>query len=495
MYIELLVAALAVFVWVESAPGVINTLAYNAIFAASVVTVLFNANPLMRFDGYYILSDMLQIPNLAMKGQRMMQWFGKRFLLGMKDEVLPQAIRERRWIIGAYGIGAAIWKIVIWIGIMSIASSLFKGAGIVIVFAALMGAVVSTLKRFFRFLGSSQGRLKPRVALVRILVFTTAIVLPFVLIPISPSPKMATVVHHPEKAILRVECPGFVTQVLCRNGERVQKGDVLLVMDNQLKLSEYAQSEIDIRRSEIQAALWLDGGHVASHQAEMENLTGLKKRRDSIRELVQTLEFRAPRDGIVHGDHLEALPGTFLEAGEKVISILPAEPPELMVTIGEDDIDAVRRRRADGLTLQLKGHGGVVKGELVRLEARATTTLPHLALGAASGGPLPLRQRTSLQSDREKGLVLETPGIEGTGAGLGADPEDQALAGQELVRPRLIAHAKMVVDDDAIALNEGEWGYAKLTGGQRYRLGEWVVDKVTAWGKRQFDRARNVGGA
>lgn len=498
MYVELLVAAIAVFVWVDTGPGFLNTLAYNAIFAASVVTVLFNANPLMRFDGYYILSDLLQIPNLAMKGQRMMGWFGKKYLLGMKDEVLPQTIAERKWIIGTYGFLASIWKIVIWIGIMSMASSLFKGAGIVIVIAALVGSVISTVKRMTTFLGGSRGRLKPRTAAVRISIFLLILILPFVLIPVSPSPKMATVVHYPEKAVMRVECPGFVTEVLCENGAQVEEGDLLIRMENHIKSAELEQLGLDIGRSEIQARKWLEGGHVASYQSELENLKALKKRYESTKELVDTLEIRAPRPGIVHGDRIDALPGRFLQAGETVATVIPEETPELLMTVSEDDIGSFRRRRNDGVALRLRGHQGHVDAKIERVEARATTSLPHLALGAVSGGPLALRQRATMQSERERGLARERfPGADSSTVGISADPEEEALAGQELVRPRLVAHAEIESEEilDELALNEGEWGYAKLTGGQQYRLGEWVVDKAYNWAKRQFERARNVSGS
>ncbi len=495
MYIELLVAAVAVFLWVGTGPGLVNTLAYNAIFAASVVTVLFNANPLMRFDGYYILSDLIQIPNLAMKGQRMLGWFGKKYLLGMEEEILPQTIAERKWIIGTYGALASVWKVIIWIGIMSMASSLFKGAGIVIVFAALVGALISNLKKLGSFLGSSRGRLKPKVAAVRVGGVTLLILLPLILVPVSPSPRMATVVHYPEKAVMRVECPGFVSEVLCRSGDSVEEGQVLVRMENRMKSAELAQLALDIKRSEMQARLWLEGGHVASHQSELENLKALRKRHESMKELLQTLEFRAPRAGVVHGDRIDTLPGRFLQPGEKVVTVVPEDTPELMLTVPEDDIDSFRRRRNDGVALRLRGHRGSLEAEVVRVETRATTGLPHLALGAVSGGPLALRQRAAMRSERERGLARERlPSAEGSQVGAGVDPEEEALAGQELVRPRLVAHAKLT-DAGFLAdagLKEGEWGYAKLTGGQRYRLGEWVIDKTFNWAKRQIDRARNA---
>ncbi len=68
MYVELVLASVAVFVWWFSQPGMINQLALNIVFISSVSTILFNANPLLRYDGYYILSDLLEIPNLRSKG-------------------------------------------------------------------------------------------------------------------------------------------------------------------------------------------------------------------------------------------------------------------------------------------------------------------------------------------------------------------------------------------------------------------------------------------
>ncbi|MCB1086945.1 MAG: efflux RND transporter periplasmic adaptor subunit, partial [Verrucomicrobiae bacterium] len=361
MYVELFIAAIAVFVWIETEPGFVNTLAYNVIFAASVVTVLFNANPLMRFDGYYILSDMIQIPNLAMKGQRYLGWFGKKFFLGMKDEVLPQTIAERQVAIGIYGFLSAIWKVIIWIGIMSMASSLFKGAGIVIVFFALMGSVISTFKRFFGFLSSSRGLLKPKVAMLRIGAAVLAVVLPFLIIPVSPSPKMAAVIQHPDKAVMRVECPGFVREVLCRNGDHVEKGQLLVRLENPLKTAELAQLELDIRRSEIKSRSWLEQGHVASYQSEGENLKSLRTRRDTMEEHVGTLEFQAPRSGIVHAAKIETLPGKYLQPGDTVITVIPEDQPDLMLSVAEDDMDAVRRRRDDGVQVILRGHPGTIE--------------------------------------------------------------------------------------------------------------------------------------
>src|SRR5215510_10803669 len=65
MMVEVFVAALALYVWLTVEPGLIRALAFNTMVVAGISTVMFNGNPLLRYDGYYILSDVLEIPNLA----------------------------------------------------------------------------------------------------------------------------------------------------------------------------------------------------------------------------------------------------------------------------------------------------------------------------------------------------------------------------------------------------------------------------------------------
>lgn len=498
MYVEVFIAALAVFLWVNTEAGFLNTWAYNVIFAASVVTVLFNANPLMRFDGYYILSDLAQIPNLAQKGQRTNLWIGKRYILGLKDEILPQTIAERGLFIGTYGILSKIWMTFMWLGIFWMAGSLFFGAGIVLVALGLIGGLFTTVKTFLTFLGKSRGRLKPAVAGVRIAALAAVLILPFILVPVSPSPKIAAVVHYPEKAVLRVECPGFVKEILCQNNQKVTKGDILIRLENPLKTSELAQLELDIKRTQLQAESYNTQGIVASYQSELENLKSLRKKRESLSDLLASLEFKAPRDGVVHGDRIDTLPGTYLQPGDSVVTVLPTERPDLLLSIAESDIDAVNRRQSDEVDLVLSGRGGeTVRGKLSRIEQRATIALPHLALGAASGGPLVLRQRATTVTERRKGLAIDRNAATDGPLALGRGAEEEALANQELIAPRLLAHAT-IESQSRIAGNtlpvrefrEGEWGYAELVGGQRYRLGEWLIDKISIFMKGRADRAR-----
>ena len=77
MIVEIFIAAIAAFFWAQTGPGILHSLAYNIMFVASVSTVIFNVNPLMRFDGYYILSDLLEIPNLNQRAMHALAASGR----------------------------------------------------------------------------------------------------------------------------------------------------------------------------------------------------------------------------------------------------------------------------------------------------------------------------------------------------------------------------------------------------------------------------------
>ncbi|HLO41953.1 MAG TPA: PqqD family peptide modification chaperone, partial [Phycisphaerales bacterium] len=92
MIFELFIASLAAFVWIATRSGgspLLHQLAYNAMFTASVSTVIFNANPLMRFDGYYMLSDILEIPNLMQRSTTMLKYWGEKIIFRVRDIFPP----------------------------------------------------------------------------------------------------------------------------------------------------------------------------------------------------------------------------------------------------------------------------------------------------------------------------------------------------------------------------------------------------------------------
>src|SRR6185503_10544121 len=80
MAVELVLASLALYVWLAVEPGLVRALAFHVIVIAGISTLVFNANPLLRYDGYYILADLLEIPNLRARANRYLGYLGERYL-------------------------------------------------------------------------------------------------------------------------------------------------------------------------------------------------------------------------------------------------------------------------------------------------------------------------------------------------------------------------------------------------------------------------------
>ena len=135
MLAEIFVAAIAAMVWANTTPGTVNFHAANIMVAASLHTLLFNANPLMRFDGYHILADWLELPNLGNHGHRYVSGVFNQWFFGKERKPLQYAgVHEQ--IIKLYGFAALIWKILLCIVLSFAAANLFNGIGLLVALLA-----------------------------------------------------------------------------------------------------------------------------------------------------------------------------------------------------------------------------------------------------------------------------------------------------------------------------------------------------------------------
>jgi putative peptide zinc metalloprotease protein len=117
MAVELFVAALAILVWVAAEPGTVRTLAYHAILMAGATTLLFNANPLLRYDGYYILADLIEIPNLYTRARTYVSFLTERYLFGQREAEFPPAPATERGILAVYAVASAAYRVLVVVGI------------------------------------------------------------------------------------------------------------------------------------------------------------------------------------------------------------------------------------------------------------------------------------------------------------------------------------------------------------------------------------------
>ena len=167
MLAELFVAALAFYLWLALEPGLARGMAYDVAVLASVTTLFFNANPLLRYDGYYILADVIECPNLGIRATRYWQYLAERYAFGVRSPERPDATPgERRWFIG-YGPLSYVYRLFVSISIALLVAQKFFVIGVVTAIWAIATSVVWPLLKGLRALTTAQ-RFADRTARVRV---------------------------------------------------------------------------------------------------------------------------------------------------------------------------------------------------------------------------------------------------------------------------------------------------------------------------------------
>uniref|UniRef100_UPI00097BFCAA hypothetical protein n=1 Tax=Pelomonas sp. KK5 TaxID=1855730 RepID=UPI00097BFCAA len=228
MLTELFIAALAFYLWLALEPGFARSLAFNVIVLASLTTLMFNANPLLRYDGYYIFADAIESPNLGQRATDYWGWLLRFHVFGQHQaERPPSTPGERRWFI-AYAPAALAYRLFVLFSIAVFIASRYFFLGVLI---AAWGIVASLLIPWFKGLRRLAGdpALEPQSQRVRRVLWIAGSGLALLLFVVPlPHHTMATGVVWPsDNAVLRAQGAGFVSKLLLRPGEAVKPGQTV----------------------------------------------------------------------------------------------------------------------------------------------------------------------------------------------------------------------------------------------------------------------------
>jgi putative peptide zinc metalloprotease protein len=256
MYVELVLASLAMFVWYLTQPGLLNSIALNMVFVCGVSTLLFNLNPLLRFDGYYILADWLEIPNLRQKATQWVQRLASRWMLGLpvpRDPFLPQ--RFGVWF-ATYSVASFCYRWLLTFTIFWFLYHLLEPYGLKVVGQALaafsvIGLVIYPLvqlKRFFKTPGKLEAVRPMRVMTTSVLV--TAAIAGVLFLPIPHFVDMPVSIQPAEMTSVYVEVPGILEEVQVEKFANVQPGQPLVRLVNHELRQEVLLAEHELQQSE-----------------------------------------------------------------------------------------------------------------------------------------------------------------------------------------------------------------------------------------------------
>lgn len=408
MLTELFIAALAFYLWLALEPGFVRSLAYNLIVLASLTTLMFNANPLLRYDGYYILADAIESPNLGQRATEYWQYLLRRHVFGLQLTDRPHATPgERRWFVGYAPLAFAYRMFVLFSIALFIASSYFF-VGVLIAIWGLMASLMLPLVRGVRRM-AGDAALDAQATRVRAVMVgaALAVVLLLFAVPVPYHSVAEGVVWPPDSAVLRAQGAGFVSRVVARPGQMMQPGEPVLEcvdtaltarLDDQRARLEQARARYDAAFGVQPARAALMAEEVRREQAALATLE------DEARRLV----LRAGAHGALLLPKHDDLPGRYLKRGDVIGHLDTGEAPVVRVVLPQWQIAPLHAavpplassaggpQGAPALRIQVRlpqDPGSVWPATLNRSVPSAARELPSPALGTAGGGAIKLDPR------------------------------------------------------------------------------------------------------
>jgi len=251
---EVVAASIAAYVWAFTPAGFAHTAAFNVMVVASVVTFMFNVNPLLRYDGYYILSDLLEIPNLAPRAQELWKWVARRHIFGLKsDQMPPLHSRSEGAIMLVHSALAFPYRILVLLAIVMVIADRYFVIGLVLALIGLLVGLGLPLAKGMVYVATEPTlqRVRPRAVLLTFgLIAAAAGFIGFV--PMPARIYAAGVVEPARQETVRAPQDGFVDLIAVQNGQRVDEGQALIRLRNPLLLNSLAQSESNAARLRAQ---------------------------------------------------------------------------------------------------------------------------------------------------------------------------------------------------------------------------------------------------
>ena len=458
MIAELAIASVAAIVWAAAPPGPLREHAFHLMLSGSVVTVLFNANPLMRFDGYHLLADALELPNLAGHGQQAMRAIGRRWLYGIASPT-PRWPEGRTPLIVGYGLAALTWRVLLCGSMIVAAEAMLYGAGVVLAVAAIGLWVMLPLAKIITFgLLGSKTQVAPRRRFL-LSTATLAMMLAAVAsVPWSPAVDAPAVFDFDPVVEVRSEAGGFVTTLDVRPGERVAAGQRLATLRNPELRSRRAEVAAELAATELRHRIALDAGEVATAEVLAETAAALLARRDDLDARLAELVVVAPVDGVVLDGDLGSRAGRYAAPGQALLQLGSGER-RLIALVPEPHRAAIAVGQTAAVHLDGTGTDGVRPStQPARVESispQATTETTHPTLTALAGGPLAVRTLSAEERSTQR--------------------DD---AGVRLLRPHFEARLQL-----GTAPAAGRTGTVRLSG-ERTRLGPHAVTVARDWWDR-----------
>jgi len=365
MLMDLLLASLGFLLWVNLSPGLVADLAFITAFLGLISVFVFNANPLLKFDGYYLLEDALDSPGLARRSMMYCQYLFKYHVLTLFNAVPPALAQgERLWLI-VYGAASTLYRFVI--------------AAVICVF------LVST----FHELG--------------------VLLSLFSLTPLLPSSSRTQgIVWVDEQAQVYASNAGQINQIFVDNGELVEQGQPVMLIESPQLLVELAQRRSAVRLAELEVSRYRQSDPVRARSA-MIDLQQSQTEVDDVLARLDALTITAPFAGRFAMDAEALTKGSYVSKGQLLGYVIDNSERVIRAVVDQDDIGRVEQGVSQAHVRLASDMLHSLPARLSRQVPSASHELPSIALAndGFSGFHVQVSQQDNLVKTRDKVFHFE----------------------------------------------------------------------------------------
>lgn len=391
--VELFLGSLALFTWLVVEPGAVRAIAYNVMLISGVSTLLFNGNPLLRFDGYYVLADAIEMPNLGARSNQYLGYLFQRYVFGVADAESPaHSTGERVWMV-VYGIASFVYRIFISFIIITFIAGKFFFIGVLLAIWAIATQVMMPIGKSLSFLVSNPGLRRQRGRAVSTSIALAALVA--VLLFVAPFPhwtRTEGVLWVPEEAQVRAGTEGFIVDLLAPADGEVSRDQPLVRAEEPFLAARVAMLEAQLQEliAKYDASLTMDRVQAAMLR---EQIIAADANLQRSRERAADLVFRSPANGRFIVPNAADLAGRFVSKGQLIGYVVEPREQTARVALLQDDI-AMVLQETRSVEVMLAGWGASPLPARIRRQVPgASQQLPTAALGSAGGGPITVDPR------------------------------------------------------------------------------------------------------
>jgi len=391
---ELSAAAIAAIIWSNTSTGTLHIIAYNVIFVASVSTLLFNGNPLLRFDAYYVLSDLLEIPNLGQRSMNYLYYLVKRYCWGLKRAQNPAyTYGERIWFV-FYGIASVAFRVFICIRILLFLNDRLPEEFFILVplfaFSAIVAWVFVPASKFLQFLATGAELSRKRTRAAGTTLFTFCVISFFTgLIRMPDYWRVEGVVEPVRLAIVHAESDGFVVDFL-PSESKVSSGGPPLIRAVNAELEAEKRGSVAERHSlEVQRRI-AEMQEIAAAQILDEQLEALDEKIARLEIELASLNLDPPFSGTWVAPDIEHFKGVYLRRGQGIGFVASLDDVIIRATAGQKVAAMLVEQASKQVEIRVEGQPKLLlTGEIEQIFPAGQELLPSGALGYSVGGAVP----------------------------------------------------------------------------------------------------------